>query len=266
MSNVWFNKEQNAINARIHTSNMANRYGEQINHSIMLSKTYSPDSVIIPNYIQDTVLNVEIMDTDSVSAAKRFADSNMNVCILNFASYKHPGGMFINGSMAQEECICHASDLYNILTAFSNYYEWNKKNLNRSMYTNRAIYTPDVVFENFEDNGKDIKNINFFSVLTCASPNLSPSLKYGNAPKITKEENHTILESRIKFVLDIMSENKVDIPILGAFGCGVFKQDPHEVARTFMNILQNNSYGFKKVIFAIPGGPNLAAFRKVIGK
>jgi uncharacterized protein (TIGR02452 family) len=58
-----------------------------------------------------------------------------------------------------------------------------------------------------------------------------------------------------------MSENQVDTAILGAFGCGVFAQDPYEVATIFEKELQN--IPIPKVIFAIPGGKNLEAFRKI---
>ena len=34
------------------------------------------------------------------------------------ASYKHPGGYFLGGSSAQEEALCHESNLYPILLAF----------------------------------------------------------------------------------------------------------------------------------------------------
>ena len=61
-----------------------------------------------------------------------------------------------------------------------------------------------------------------------------------------------------------MSENQVDTAILGAFGCGVFAQDPYEVATVFEKELQN--IPIPKAIFAIPGGINLEAFRKVLIK
>lgn len=85
--------------------------------------------------------------------------------ILNYASYKHPGGYFLGGSPAQEEALCHESNLYPILLSFDNtYYAWNKKNLNRALYLDRALYSPDVVFEK---GGKQKKA----DVITCAAPN-----------------------------------------------------------------------------------------------
>ena len=246
-------KESNALIAKKHTSFMT-RYNEETNNSIMNTKIYRNDTIIIANKSQEINSEIIIEDLDTVSAAYKeaFKNKDSNIAILNFASYKNPGGGFIDGAMAQEESLCHVSNLYNILASFDcSYYSWNRKNLNKSLYFNRALYSPNVHFEKSEI-------VKYFNVVTCAAPNLGPGLKYDN---VTLEENSKVLHSRIKFVLDIMSENDNDTIILGAFGCGIFKQDPSEVASIFKELI--HEYSFKKVIFAIPGGKNLEAFRKV---
>ena len=87
--------------------------------------------------------------------------------------------------------------------------------------------------------------------------------KYQN---VSDEENTKVLRSRIKFVLDMATVNEVDTLILGAYGCGVFGQDPNEVANIFKEYLTTTHKGcFSKVVFAIPNGrdKNLQAFEKV---
>ena len=69
-----------------------------------------------------------------------------------------------------------------------------------------------------------------------------------------KESNSVALKQRIKFVLDVAEYNNVDTLILGAFGCGVFGQDPREVATIFNKELE--THNFNKIIFAIPSGHN----------
>jgi uncharacterized protein (TIGR02452 family) len=266
MNNNWREKEKRAEQARIHTAQMT-QYNDQTNLTIGNSKIYSPDSVIVPNIKYDERL-VRVDAADSVSAAfheKYYGKNSGKICILNFASYKNPGGRFIDGSFAQEEALCHASNLYNVLGAFSGYYEENRKKLNKGMYLNRAIYSPEVLF--FGGHARiDLPTaipsgllMVPFDVLTCAAPNFSVARRYGN---FTKEENSEALRSRIRFILSIMSENQVDTAILGAFGCGVFAQDPYEVATVFKEELQN--IPIRNAIFAIPGGINLEAFRKVL--
>jgi uncharacterized protein (TIGR02452 family) len=66
---------------------------------------------------------------------------------------------------------------------------------------------------------------------------------------------------RIDFLLTVAKEKGVKNIILGAFGCGVFGNDPEFVAKTFKKLLRTKNYGFEKVSFSIPGGNNLKAFK-----
>lgn len=116
------------------------------------------------------------------------------------------------------------------------------------MYRNRGLYSPNIIFDDKTS----------CAVITVPAPNKSVMLKYGNA---TEEENYQALAERTKLVVDIASENNVKTLILGAFGCGVFKQDPIEVATLFKKALRG-SY-FEKVVFAIPRGVNYKAFKEV---
>lgn len=176
------------------------------------------------------------------------------VCALNFASYKQPGGLFLDGSKAQEEALCHASTLYPILSSFQDYYEYNRRRLNFALYTDRALYTPDVVFF--------YEGWNFTAdVLTCAAPNLKAFARYlRDASMLT--QNITALEQRCKFVLDIAEAENVDTLILGAWGCGVFGQNPDIVAELFYKYIP--ACRIPHIIFAVPDShsPNYAAFER----
>lgn len=204
-----------------------------------------------------------IANLDTVNAIEKIYENyqlypyRTKVAALNFASYKNPGGMFLKGSKAQEECLCHHSALYNILSRFPNYYAENKKNLNEALYTDRAIYTPAVPF--FTESGKFDCDI-----ITCAAPNKYAAQRYKN---VSDEKNWYHLYNRIEFILNIAKLHQVDILIVGAFGCGVFGQDPYEVAAIFKYLLDNKSYGFSQVIFAIPIGTrvnNYTPFKQVL--
>lgn len=188
------------------------------------------------------------MQTDSVDAIFNFTDKR--VCVLNFASYKNPGGMFMNGSKAQEECLCHESFLYNVLSSFDRFYKQNKDNLNKALYTNRAIYSPKIKFGH---KGKTM----FADVLTCASPNKYTAQKMC---KVTDEENIKALRDRIRFILYILynKREKLDCVILGAFGCGVFGQSPQEVASIFREEINNIFLDWTKTdfIFAVINSEN----------
>ena len=100
-------------------------------------------------------------------------------------------------------------------------------------------------------------------VLTCACPN-HRSVGRGHA---TDAENDEALKKRIRFVLNVLATEGKDYIILGAYGCGVFEQNPASVASIFKELVNNEFNGtFKLAVFAIPdeNSDNFKAFRQVL--
>lgn len=260
MKNVswyWGDKGSRSQMARKHTAEMAENYSEQIRESVNNSKIYSPQVVFPEVKNNGYITNIDLVKLDSVEAIMQFSEGK--TAVLNFASYKNAGGMFINGSRAQEESLCHESFLYNVLREKQDYYKWNDQHKNKALYMNRAIYSPEV---RFEHDG----NEQYCDVITCAAPNYSAASRYAN---VSPGENTFALMSRIKFVLDIAANQGVETLILGAFGCGVFGQDAEEVANIFMDCLLIDFNGvFKNIYFAIPvinnNSENYDAFLQVL--
>lgn len=257
----WTDKEKRAEDARKHTKEMEKEYDELIKSSIKDTSIY--DTKFKCN-LESKNKNTEIIidEVDSVSAIFKYPTGKRNA-VLNFSSYKNPGGMFINGSKAQEECLCHESFLYNVLKEFQDtFYDWNNQHKNKALYLNRGLYSPNILFIRKNNNYLETEIMKFCDVITCACPNKSAAQKYQS---VSDEENTEVLHSRIKFVLDIAKDNFVDTLILGAYGCGVFGQDPTEVASIFKEYLETTHKCFNRVIFAIPKGRdgNLEAFKEV---
>ena len=206
---------------------------------------------------------VTVSDLDSVSALFAFREPGRKIAVLNFASYKEPGGRFLDGSTAQEESLCHASNLYEVLAQERLFYAWNNQFKNRSLYFNRALYSANVTFfhpslmpeENMTQKQLDAcrGNAILADVITCAAPNKYAAQKYCG---VSDAENTKALQERIRFVLDIAELNQVATLILGAYGCGVFGQDPEEAAGIFKTLLSSGRYHFGLVVFAVPGGPS----------
>lgn len=254
MKGYWSTRDKKAELAKLHTITMEKQYKDLIQKAINDSKIYSPNHKF-NNELTGPTENISVQDETSQDAIfNKSTIKDGKTAVLNFASYKNPGGMFIKGSSAQEESLCHASFLYNVLKEKQSYYDENAKNLNKGAYTNRAIYTPDVKF--FKNESDKILEENI-DVITCAAPNYSVA-KYGI---LTKDKNSQELDSRIKFVLDIAAENKVNNLILGAYGCGVFAQDAQEVATIFKKYL--DYYKFDNVVFAIPYSENYKTFKEI---
>lgn len=252
-----FRKEL-AEKAKAYYEDMQKRLSKETAKAIQESTIYGPDPLPQPKDKTHSHYTVELVALDSVSCAFEQVCEG-KTAILNFASYKNPGGFFLGGSPAQEEGLCHESNLYPILLSFENtYYAENKKHLNKSLYQNRAIYTPNVVFE----HNRQRKEID---VLTCAAPNYYAAHKYKN---VGFTENDRVFSDRINFMFDVADYNKVDTLIAGAWGCGVFGQHPGRACTMMLNTLASKPHHIKKVYFAIPNptgrNPNYIQFEKVI--
>lgn len=225
--------------AEAHFKEMESRFGSEIKFSINNSIIYGGSGKAPQKSTASGTTETLVLNIDSTEAVLQYPGA----ALLNFASYRHAGGGFITGAWAQEEAICHDSILYNVLCNFESFYAENEKKLNNSLYTDRAIFTPKVIFER---DGKSAE----CAVITCAAPNFGAAMSRG----VTASQNEAALRQRTDFVISIAEENGCDTVVLGAWGCGVFGQDSKLVSRLFKERLTKSSV--KKAVFAIPGNNN----------
>jgi uncharacterized protein (TIGR02452 family) len=155
-----------------------------------------------------------------------------HVACLNFASAKNAGGGFLNGSLAQEEALACASGLYPCLLKTPEYYERNRANRS-ALYLDLAIFSPVVPFFR-NDEGVLLERVILASVITAPAPNSGAVAQNepGNAHLIKPA-----LRRRAELVLSIASAHQVSHLVLGAWGCGVFRNDPRVVASMFADLL-----------------------------
>ena len=247
----WSKKNALKRKAKDHTNEMTARFAGAIANSIGGTEIYGEEAKTPHRGHPLYTPRVSFINTDTVSALFEQHNEGDRIAVLNFASYKNPGGMFLNGSSAQEEMLCHESFLYNVLSTQQAYYAWNNKNKNHALYLNRALYSPDVLFVRDEQKkGAD--------VITCAAPNFSASKYQG----VSSEQNLLVLDRRIAFVRNVAEDRGVDVLILGAFGCGVFGQNPVHVASVCKNVFAQTSIG--QIVYAVPGqDANAKVFREV---
>ena len=140
-SHYWKNKENLSTEAVIHTKIMARDFNKEIKYSIDNSILYGgPNNHPKPKNINKNTKFIFYNDTTQEAIFKFYTK---NLSVLNFASYKYPGGGFLAGSSAQEEMLCHNSFLYNVISTFKDYYNWNNEHKNKALYLDRAIYSPN---------------------------------------------------------------------------------------------------------------------------
>lgn len=188
---------------------------------------------------------------ETTIAAMRRLSANMegSLACLNFASAKNPGGGFLRGSEAQEESLARSSALYPCLLAAPEYYERNRAG-NTSLYLDLAIWSPEVPFFR-DDSGQLLERPYRASVITAPAPNAGAIAV--NEPERSSDVEPT-LRRRAAFVLSIAAVMEVHRLVLGAWGCGVFRNDPQLVAAVFRELLvEGGEFGdaFEQVVFAI---------------
>lgn len=170
-----------------------------------------------------------------------------NIVALNFASARNPGGGFETGANAQEESIVRASALYQCLIKCSEFYEFHRKQ-GSPLYSDKMIYSPDVpIFR--DDSGKFLNKPVLCSFITSPAVNANVARGRGISESIISET----MNIRIKNILKLALSKNPSAIVLGAFGCGVFGNNPKEVSRMFASQLKENmkSISDMKIIFAI---------------
>ena len=186
--------------------------------------------------------NISTVEAIRTLASERKTD----IGVLNFASAKNPGGGFINGANAQEESLAVSSTLYPTLTAHEKYYKENRAH-SSMMYLDYGIYSPEVVF--FRDGAFQLTETPVkASVLTLPAVNMGQVILRGE----NVEEAKSVMRRRMKLALGIFAEYKAKHLVLGAYGCGVFRNDPKEIAIWWRELLEEGmGQNFDSVFHAV---------------
>lgn len=182
------------------------------------------------------------------------------VGILNAASATNPGGGVIRGRNAQEECLCICSTLYPCLNTkrlLQGYYNDHQRR-NDSLYTDACIYTPGIIGIKTDTRWPErMEESEWFTVdvISCAEPDLREgsfeAAAVGGRILITEDEKKELLYSRVKGILQLAMENRIDVLVLGAFGCGTFGNSPEMAAEVFQKVLKEYQYSFRTIEFAM---------------
>lgn len=193
---------------------------------------------------------IEVTGETTAEAARRLVEEDgfAHVAALNFASAKNPGGGFLRGAKAQEEDLARCSALYACLVTQRGYYDENRACASM-LYTDHLIYSPDVPF--FRDERLELLPKPFVvSVITSPAPNAGEELQRdaGAGPRV-----RTTLARRAEQVLRVCARHGHRALVLGAWGCGVFKNDPCVVAEVFAKCLSGPPFerAFERVVFAV---------------
>ncbi|MFG2972343.1 TIGR02452 family protein [Streptomyces sp. NPDC048331] len=237
------------------------RTGRQVSLAAALAEAKAGTRIYGPNRVipDETIASgggatvVEVTGESSTVAARRLATPTPDrpdpspVAVLNFASARNPGGGYVRGAKAQEEALCRASALYETLLEAPEYYEIHRAERS-TFYTDRVIHSPGVpVFR--DDRGGLLETPFRVGFLTSPAPNAGTIRR--QEPERTAEIP-AALARRAELVLEVAALHGYRRLVLGAWGCGVFRNDPEQVAEAFRGLLADRFAGvFERVVFGI---------------
>ena len=208
-------------------------------------------------YFAPKDIDIDVVNMDSVSAIMKYYMSYgrgyNRLCVLNMASAKKPGGGVERGEPTQEECLFRCSNLAG--------------QISEELYPlgdNELILTQSSWF--FKDGDyKDIGHLIPANVVTIPAINLNANSYFDKEKNewvdglVEKPHDYDLLLKRkIRAMLSVGISSMSNIMILGAWGCGVFKNHPTDIAYAFRDILVEEHFGskFDKIVFPIINDEN----------
>lgn len=236
---------------------------EAVKNSIACQKLILANDEVEYEAVGGHAGKVVVSGKRTLEASESYAKHNKRVCVLNFASATNPGGGVVHGSSAQEEAICRCSTLYPCLDTKE---MWNKfyiphREANNSLNNDDCIFTPAVkVFKSDISFPRLLPESEWWEVdvLTCAAPNLRNTPHNRMNPNagnkkadIFYHELKKLHRSRIQRIFEVVVANKAEVLILGAFGCGAFRNPRKLVAEVFSEFTEKFRGCFDTIEYAV---------------
>ena len=212
--------------------------------------------------------SVRVSRDRSFQAAEKYVRNGDRTLVLNFASSTNPGGGVKGGSAAQEESLCRCSTLYDCLSVqkmreafYQRHKDAHRMGQMNALHNDDCIYTPDVyVIKSDIEKPQRLPERDWYKadVITCAAPNLrerpSNRMNPGDGTEkveITDAALKDLHKKRLVRILDLAYLNHADVVILGAFGCGAFRNPPEIVSAAARETLSEYRKRFRMVEFAV---------------
>ena len=205
--------------------------------------------------------DIEVTAESTLAAGRRLGGGT---AALVFASARKPGGGFLTGARAQEEDVARASALHACLITAPEFYAFHRAHSDLR-YSDRVIYSPDVPV--FRDDAHVLLEDPYrVSFITAAAPNLQ-AVRRNQPDRIATVP--AAVRARAERVLAVAAAHGHHRLVLGAWGCGVFGNEPAVVAGAWSDALHRVPH-FDRVVFAVldraPATPTLRTFADILGR
>lgn len=226
---------------------------ERVARAVASSHDYLPDVLVsLPSARSSEECaharaRITVVNGTSLASARAMAGRGTTPLVLNFASAKNPGGGFLNGARAQEESLARSSALYPCLQKSGMY--GHHRASGDCMYSDWMIHSPSVPVFRDDDSGALLEEPYDCHFLTTPAPNAGVVL--ARQPD-RRDEVKRVMRARVARALAVCANEGHRHLVLGAWGCGVFANEPIVVARAFGAELDGTFAGaFDEVVFAV---------------
>ncbi len=207
----------------------------------------------IPQNPRQTI--VEVVNADCLDEGVRLQDMGYNPAILNMASRRNPGGGVTTSAGAQEETISRRTNIFRSLYQFAPYagqYGVSKLRFQYPLDRNfGGVYSPCVsIFRSDEKSG----------YMLLSQPRMIAFISVAGMNRPALTQNGMIVDSlvepvkhKIRTIFRIGLQHGHDALVLGALGCGAFRNPPRHIARLFHEVMNEAEFAnkYKHIVFAI---------------
>ena len=178
--------------------------------------------------LADGSTKIIVKNDDSIHCGHQLQQEGYNPVVLNLASRRNPGGGVKNGSRAQEESLFRSTNLFLSMYRYAEYAEDYGLEKSKFQYPMPVrfggIYVPDATV--FRAGAKDdfalLDTPYYMSFVAVAAINHPDLDRDGNIC----EEDAALTKNKMRTMLRIGLLNGHDSIVLGAFGCGAFRNPP----------------------------------------
>lgn len=201
---------------------------------------------------------VRILNADTLNAAIDLAAQRPDggrVAVLNMASDRHPGGGWLKGAVAQEEAMCYRSSLY--LSLPDECYPFRRR---------MGLYSPDVVVirEDMASGHKlllgtapaDLPVVSVLSVAAIRNPGVEEVRTASGevAYEFERPGDRALTKEKMRLCLRMAASRGHSLLVLGALGCGAFRNPPEEIAMCWLEVLDESEFSggwWREIWFAV---------------
>jgi uncharacterized protein (TIGR02452 family) len=222
------------------------RLRDRLARAVTGTKSYAPADALPRAHRGSHTTRIEVTNETTLAAVARLVREGHAPAALNFASAKNPGGGFLRGDITQEESLARSSGLYACIAGNAMYA--HHRALGDPMYTAWVIYSPAVPIIRTDDGAL------LETPIDCAFVT-APAVRARDVLELDptrRAEIRDAMRERIERALSVAALHDHRTYVLGAWGCGVFANDPVEISDLFADAVAGPFAGaFERIVFAV---------------